>query len=145
MESLLQAILIEEVEKSTGHLIDLRSQELSSGSLVYYVGDIRVAVEKEDIGHDLERKTTTAWIEVIQNEANRQEGIIKKEDAQLEILTFYVTLGELCFAVIASSKWIDYGTLASYGFLPIGLLGRLEKTISGVAFIAPFWLWHDGW
>lgn len=145
LDSLLQAILVEEVEKNTGQLLDLGFEEPQTGSLIYYLGEMNIAVEKKDIGRDLEKEMPESWVKVIQSEADRQEHVIKKEDAQLEVVTFYVAMERRGFAAVASSKWIDYGSLASYGFSPIGLLGRMERDKSGVAFIAPFWIWHDGW
>jgi len=145
LDSLLQAILIEEVEKEAGHLLDLKAEEPQAGSLIYYLGDIHIADEAEDIGKDVEEGMPPSFVKIIQQEASRQDKVIKKENSQLEVVTTYGSLERRAFAAIVSSKWIDYGSLASYGFPPIGMIGRLERVRSGVAFIAPFWIWHDGW
>lgn len=145
LDSLLKAFLIEKVEKDAGHLLDLEFEEPRAGRLIYYLGELNIAVENEDIGKDLEERIDSSLVEVIQKEASRQDKIIKKENSQLEVVTIYGKLKKRGFAAIVSSKWVDYGTLASYGFPPIGIFGRLERVMGDVAFIAPFWIWHDGW
>ena len=79
LDSLLQAMLIEEVEKDAGHLLDIGNEEPRTGSLIYYLGDLHIAVEKEDIGRDLEEGISSALVNVVQEEASRQDKVIKKK------------------------------------------------------------------
>ena len=145
LDPLLQAILIEEVEKNAGNLIDLKNDKPGPGSLIYYTGNLNIAIEKADISKEKKDDLPGTFIEAVSDEAHRQEKIIKKENHELEVVTFYWMTGKDGYAAVASNKWIDYGTLASYGFSPIGLLGRLESIKNKIAFIAPLWVWHDGW
>ncbi len=141
----LKAILIEFEEKNSKQLVNIRVEEPNKGKLLRYVGDCQFVLW-DNIEVPQVNTPPTSVSRVIQKERKKQESFLKFENEKFETFVCVAKLKNYCIAAIASTKWCDLPNLASYGGVPpIGVLGRYESKQDNIFFIAPFWIWHEGW
>jgi hypothetical protein len=138
----LKAVLIENIEKKSKQLVDIKSEIPNNEKLLKYIGDSYFLFKDVDVSQ--ENKLPENVSKIIQDERKSQESFIKLEDEKLGTIVWVAKVKNYYIAAIASTKWINFGNFGSYGgHPPFGVLGRYEAKKDNVFFVAPYWIWHE--
>jgi hypothetical protein len=142
VDPVMKAMLLEAIARKRGDIVDLSNNDHMQSKWLYFVGDGAILGPGEALTHDridLPDKVISA----IQSERTTQEQWLGKDGAPGRAI-LWVARGREPLASVASEEWIDRNALASHHCSPpFGILGRLERKITSVVFIAPVWLWRD--
>jgi hypothetical protein len=137
---LIKAILIEYESSQNNELVDLTSDPARKGALHRYVGDGRICKFDQQVSPETTTLPETIAL-IVQREREGQQ-----RDLHEETIVWTSCVKGRFLASIARSKWVDVGGVTShYKQPPFGILARYESEIGGVTFLAPIWIWKDGW
>lgn len=144
LNTVLKAILVEYDATLGKQLVDLNTTEPRQGIMLRHVGTARIFDIDEEVAADNSGFPGPTATQVEQERQRQQKRLQVREPGRLTIV--WATATPRPMASIASDQWVSAGTLASYHLHPpYGILGRFESRIGDVSFIAPFWIWHEGW
>lgn len=140
---LLMAILLEEEKRRSNLLLDPASVDfIPRGAFLKHVADTHLIQPSEIV------TTQTCGLpehvaRAVQVERERQMKVY--EDLGFSIKTsVWATANKRNLAAIVSTQFVDPNSFTSYAQGLTGILGLLEKETPHVRFIAPLWIWHEG-
>lgn len=91
-------------------------------------------------------KLSASLLKIIGGEWSTEDGFIRFKDDRVRTAVITFKVRDRTYASIASTDFVDLGLLASYWQSgTFGILGRLERSLAGVSFLAPLWIWSEGW
>lgn len=140
---LLMAILLEEDKKRNNLIVDpATSSSIPKGALLKRVSDTRLVLPSETVNIQ-----TSKFSEDIANEVQIERDKQVKGYEELEKTRKTIVWGDVSrrnVASIVSTEFLNPDSFTSYNQGLLGILGLFEKEISKIRFIAPLWIWHEG-
>ena len=140
---LLMAILLEKDSQRNNLLVDPATTVLlPKGSLLKRIANTYL-VRPSEIVTSQTSKLSDDMAFIVQTERERQ--MKDYEDLGFSRKTVVWTdKSRMNVASIVSTEFLNPNSFTSYAHGLIGILGLLEKEVSNIRFIAPLWLWHEG-
>jgi hypothetical protein len=143
LDTVLKAILIEFEATQSKRLSDIGRVEPTRGFMLRHVGASCIVDIDEVVAAANSELSESIAAEVEQERLRQQKRLQAREPGRKTIV--WTTGTPTPMASIASDEWVSAGLMSSYSHPPFGILGRFENRIGGVIYIAPFWIWHEGW
>ncbi|MCD6274050.1 MAG: hypothetical protein J7K30_14695 [Deltaproteobacteria bacterium] len=141
----VKGVLIEAHARDSNDLVDLTSSDPKQDTWLTYIGDAKF-IRRDQILTQEYCSFSPSIVETIQKERELQEQDLKEEDESIKTTLWLAESRGYILASIASTKGIISNVFASYARkVPQGILGRLERMEESVVFVAPFWIWSEGW
>lgn len=129
---LLQVLLLEEVARERGQLVDLATSAAKADGLLTFVGPAR-----------LFRPWEAADVEALEQRRQAHEEIVGHGKADDPGTIVWVAQGATPLACIASWKYVQAHNLARLPQNPsFGVLGHLEETLERFALLTPLVIWR---
>jgi hypothetical protein len=144
LDPVLKAILVEYEAALSAQLVDLGVNEGRPGFMLRHIGASHIVDIDEAVAPANSGFAEPLAVEV-ERERLRQQKRLQARDPGRKTIVWVAETPVGPIASIASDEWVKSTMLISYSHPPFGILGRFENRIGEVVFVAPFWIWHEGW
>jgi hypothetical protein len=140
---LTKAVLLENVERERGTLIDLANDKPQPGRLLTYVGAGKVIAPWDDISELAAPELGALGVEAVRAKRSDHNRALTLKGGNGATIV-WVASGAGPYASIASLEWVDGSALASYlQQQSFGILAMLEDAVAGISLLDPLWIWHQ--